>query len=68
MHDNKNNLVKGKDYELRQSVWNEEDCIGTRGDRVQILGKTDNVMGVDIYRVYIHVYRYIHCMYVHMRV
>ena len=51
-HDNKNNLVKGKDYELRQSVWNEEDCIGTRGDRVQILGKTDNVMGVDIYRVY----------------
>ena len=51
-HDNMNNLEKGKDYELRQSVWNEEDCIGTRGDRVQILGKTDNVMGVDIYRVY----------------
>ena len=51
-HDNMNNLQKGKEYELRQSVWNEEDCIGTRGDQVQVLGKTDNVMGVDIYRVY----------------
>ena len=51
-HDNMNNLEKGKEYELRQSVWNEEDCIGTRGDQVQVLGKTDNVMGVDIYRVY----------------
>ena len=51
-HDNKNNLVKGKDYELRQSVWNEEDNVGYRGDQVQVLGKTDNVMGVDIYRVY----------------
>ena len=51
-HDNMNNLQKGKQYELRQSVWNEEDCIGTRGDQVQVLGKTDNVMGVDIYRVY----------------
>ena len=51
-HDNMNNLQKGKQYELRQSVWNEEDCIGTRGDQVQVLGRTDNVMGVDIYRVY----------------
>jgi len=51
-HDNMNNLEKGKDYELRQSVWNEEDNVGYRGDRVQVLGKTDNVMGVDIYRVY----------------
>ena len=51
-HDNMNNLQKGLQYELRQSVWNEEDCIGTRGDQVQVLGKTDNVMGVDIYRVY----------------
>ena len=51
-HDNMNNLQKGKEYELRQSVWNEEDCIGTRGDQVQVLGTTDNVMGVDIYRVY----------------
>jgi len=51
-HDNMNNLQKGKEYELRQSVWNEEDCIGTRGDQVQMLGRTDNVMGVDIYRVY----------------
>ena len=51
-HDNMNNLQKGKQYELRQSVWNEEDNIGYRGDQVQVLGKTDNVMGVDIYRVY----------------
>lgn len=51
-HDNMNNLQKGKEYELRQSVWNEEDCIGLRGDQVQVLGKTDNVMGVDIYKVY----------------
>ena len=51
-HDNMNSLQKGKEYELRQSVWNEEDCIGTRGDQVQVLGTTDNVMGVDIYRVY----------------
>lgn len=51
-HDNMNNLQKGLQYELRQSVWNEEDCIGTRGDQVQVLGRTDNVMGVDIYRVY----------------
>ena len=51
-HDNMNNLEKGKDYELRQSVWNEEDNVGYRGDQVQVLGKTDNVMGVDIYRVY----------------
>jgi hypothetical protein len=51
-HDNMNNLQKGKEYELRQSVWNEEDCIGTRGDQVQVLGTTDNVMGIDIYRVY----------------
>ena len=51
-HDNMNNLEKGKEYELRQSVWNEEDCIGTRGDQVQVLGKTDNVMGVDIYKIY----------------
>jgi hypothetical protein len=51
-HDNMNVLQKGKDYELRQSVWNEEDNVGYRGDRVQVLGKTDNVMGVDIYRVY----------------
>ena len=42
-----NVLQKGKDYELRQSVWNEEDNLGYRGDRVQVLGKTDNVMGVD---------------------
>ena len=40
------------EYELRLSVWNEEDNIGLRGDRVQVLGKTDNVMGVDIYRAY----------------
>ena len=51
-HDNMNNLQKGYEYELRQSVWNEEDCIGQRGDQVQVLGKTDNVMGVDIYKVY----------------
>lgn len=51
-HVNMNVLQKGKDYELRQSVWNEEDNVGYRGDRVQILGKTDNVMGVDIYRAY----------------
>lgn len=51
-HANMNVLQKGKDYELRQSVWNEEDNVGYRGDRVQVLGKTDNVMGVDIYRVY----------------
>ena len=51
-HVNMNVLQKGKDYELRQSVWNEEDNVGYRGDRVQVLGKTDNVMGVDIYRVY----------------
>ena len=51
-HDNVNNLQKGKEYELRQSVWNEEDNIGYRGDYVQVLGKTDTVMGVDIYRVY----------------
>jgi len=51
-HDNMNNLQKGLEYELRQSVWNEEDCIGIRGDQVQVLGKTDNVMGVDIYKVY----------------
>ena len=51
-HDNMNNLQKGKEYELRQSVWNEEDNIGHRGDYVQVLGKTDTVMGVDIYRVY----------------
>ena len=50
--DNMNNLQKGKEYELRQSVWNEEDNIGYRGDYVQVLGKTDTVMGVDIYRVY----------------
>ena len=30
-HDNLNNLEKGKEYELRLSVWNEEDNIGTRG-------------------------------------
>tara|TARA_B100001175_G_scaffold127823_1_gene108780 strand:+ start:25564 stop:26148 length:585 start_codon:yes stop_codon:yes gene_type:complete len=51
-HDNLNNLEKGKEYELRLSVWNEEDVIGQRGDRVQVLGKTDNVMGVDIYKAY----------------
>lgn len=51
-HDNMNNLQKGKEYELRQSVWNEENNIGHRGDYVQVLGKTDTVMGVDIYRVY----------------
>ena len=51
-HDNLNNLQKGMEYELRLSVWNEEDIIGKRGDRVQVLGKTDNVMGVDIYRAY----------------
>ena len=51
-HDNMNNLQKGKEYELRLSVWNEEDVIGKRGDRVQVLGKTDNVMGVDIYKAY----------------
>ena len=51
-HDNLNNLQKGMEYELRLSVWNEEDVIGKRGDRVQVLGKTDNVMGVDIYRAY----------------
>ena len=51
-HDNMNNLQKGKQYELRQSVWNEENNVGYRGDQVQVLGKTDNVMGVDIYRVY----------------
>ena len=51
-HVNMNVLQKGKDYELRQSVWNEEDNIGYRGDQVQVLGQTDNVMGVDIYRVY----------------
>ena len=51
-HDNMNSLQKGKEYELRQSVWNEENCIGIRGDQVQVLGTTDNVMGVDIYRVY----------------
>ena len=51
-HDNMNNLQKGKQYELRQSVWNEEDNVGYRGDQVQVLGRTDNVMGVDIYRVY----------------
>ena len=51
-HNNMNNLQKGKEYELRQSVWNEEDNIGHRGDYVQVLGKTDTVMGVDIYRVY----------------
>mgnify|MGYP001450724841 FL=1 len=51
-HDNLNNLQKGMEYELRLSVWNEEDNIGLRGDRVQVLGKTDNVMGVDIYRAY----------------
>ena len=39
-----NNLQKGKQYELRQSVWNEEDNLGYRGDQVQVLGKTDNVM------------------------
>ena len=51
-HNNMNNLQKGKEYELRQSVWNEEDNIGTRGNRVQVLGKSDNVMGVDIYKAY----------------
>ena len=51
-HDNMNNLQKGKQYELRQSVWNEEDNVGYRGDQVQVLGKTDNVMGVDIYKAY----------------
>ena len=51
-HDNMNNLQKGKEYELRQSVWNEENNIGHRGDLVQVLGKSDTVMGVDIYRVY----------------
>jgi len=51
-HDNMNNLQKGKEYELRQSVWNEENNIGHRGDYVQVLGKTDTIMGVDIYRVY----------------
>lgn len=51
-HDNLNNLEKGKEYELRLSVWNEEDNIGTRGNRVQVLGKSDNVMGVDIYKAY----------------
>ena len=51
-HDNLNNLIKGSEYELRLSVWNEEDVIGKRGDRVQVLGKTDNVMGVDIYKAY----------------
>ena len=51
-HDNLNNLQKGMEYELRLSVWNEEDVIGKRGDRVQVLGKTDNVMGVDIYKAY----------------
>ena len=43
-HDNLNNLEKGKEYELRLSVWNEEDNIGTRGNRVQVLGKSDNVI------------------------
>ena len=51
-HDNLNNLEKGKEYELRLSVWNEEDNIGTRGNRVQVLGKSDYVMGVDIYKAY----------------
>jgi len=51
-HDNLNNLQKGMEYELRLSVWNEENIIGQRGDRVQVLGKTDNVMGVDIYKAY----------------
>ena len=51
-HVNMNVLQKGKDYEFRQSVWNEEDNVGYRGDQVQVLGRTDNVMGVDIYRVY----------------
>ena len=54
-HDNMNNLQKGKEYELRQSVWNEEDNIGHRGDYVQVLGKTDTVMGVDIYLSLIHI-------------
>ena len=48
-HDNLNNLEKGKEYELRLSVWNEEDNIGTRGNRVQVLGKSDNVMGCLLY-------------------
>ena len=51
-HDNKNNLEKGKEYTLRTSVWNEENNIGHRGDLVQVLGKSDTVMGVEIYRVY----------------
>jgi hypothetical protein len=51
-HDNLNNLQKGMEYELRLSVWNEENIIGQRGDRVQVLGQTDNVMGVAIYKAY----------------
>ena len=54
-HDNKNNLEKGKEYTLRTSVWNEENNIGHRGDLVQVLGKSDTVMGVDIYLSLIHI-------------
>jgi len=47
-----NTLSEGHTYTLRTSIYNDDDNIGLRGDIVSVLGLTDRVMGVNIYKVY----------------
>mgnify|MGYP001189567029 FL=1 len=47
-----NALSEGHIYTLRTSLWNDDDNIGYRDDEIQIIGLTDNVMGVNIYKGY----------------
>ena len=47
-----NTLSEGRIYSLRTSLWNDDDNIGYRDDEIQIIGLTDNVMGVNIYKGY----------------
>jgi len=47
-----NTLSEGHTYDLRTSIWNDDDNVGYRGDKVTVLGLTDTIYGVNIYRVY----------------
>jgi hypothetical protein len=47
-----NTLSEGHTYDLRTSIWNDDDNVGYRGDKVTVLGLTDTIFGVNIYRVY----------------
>ena len=47
-----NTLSEGHIYTLRTSLWNDDDNIGYRHDKVQIIELTDRIMGVNIYKGY----------------